>query len=144
MSVRLLRSWAWRWAALVLFFACSGTVHAANCSYATGQGTTGPANWQTYCWIDFSTYNDVLARSAGGQAYALTLQDGSVMTFTMKVAGAAIAASTTPTGGGAAVGNVVGHAPRRPRSLGDRCYRSQRAAVLLPCAALQQVLWALK
>ena len=107
MSVRLLRSWAWRWAALVLFFACSGTVHASNCSYATGQGTTGPANWQTYCWIDFSTYNDVLARSAGGQAYALTLQDGSVMTFTMKVAGAAIAASTTPTWGGAAVGNTA-------------------------------------
>lgn len=92
---------------LLAIVAGSGTVHAANCNYATAQGTTGPANWQTYCWIDFSTYNDTQARSASGQAYALTLQDGSLMTFTLRVSGAAIGSSSTPTWTGAAVGNTA-------------------------------------
>lgn len=92
---------------LFAIVAGSGTVHAANCNYATSQGATGPANWQTYCWIDFSTYNDGQARSVSGQAYALTLQDGSVMTFNLKVSGAAINSSSTPTWSGAAIGNTA-------------------------------------
>lgn len=91
--------------ALALLFPAAAS--AANCNYATAQGTTGPASWQTYCWIDFTSYNDLQARSAGGQAYSLTLQDGTVMTFTMKVSGAAISAAATPTWSGAAVGNTA-------------------------------------
>lgn len=91
----------------LLVLASTGTASAANCSYATAQGSTGPSNWQTYCWIDFTGYNDVQARSASGQSYALTLQDGSVMSFVLRVSGAAIFASATPTWGGAAVGNTA-------------------------------------
>ncbi|MBU6266309.1 MAG: hypothetical protein KGN34_02130 [Sphingomonadales bacterium] len=80
---------------------------AANCFQATGQGTTGPANWQSYCWIDFTSYNDVTARSAGGQNFSLTLQDGSTLAFNLKVSGAAIAATASPTWSGAAVGNTA-------------------------------------
>ncbi len=107
MHLVLWRSLARLWIMLALFVAGAGTVHAANCSYASSQGATGPANWQTYCWIDFSTYNDLQARSASGQPYSLVLQDGSVMTFTLKVSGAAIGAVVTPTWGGAAVGNTA-------------------------------------
>ena len=95
------------WAVVLLFCALTASAQAANCNYATAQGATGPASWQTYCWIDFTSYSDVQARSASGQSYALTLQDGTVMTFTMKISGAAIASATTPTWGGAAVGNTA-------------------------------------
>lgn len=93
--------------AALLFLGFAGAAQAANCNYATGQGTTGPASWQTYCWIDFTSYSDVQARSASGQAYSLTLQDGTLMTFTLKVSGSAITAATTPTWSGAAVGNTA-------------------------------------
>lgn len=82
-------------------------VRAANCSVATSQGSTGPSDWQTYCWIDFSTYNDVSARSASGQAVSLTLQDGTVISFALKVSGAAITPATAPSWSGAAVGNTA-------------------------------------
>jgi uncharacterized repeat protein (TIGR01451 family) len=80
---------------------------AASCNYATSQGTTGPANWQTYCWLDLTGYNDTAARSASGQAMSYSLPDGSTMTFTLKVSGAAIAAATSPSWSGAAVGNTA-------------------------------------
>lgn len=107
MYVTIWRLLARLWLVIGLCLAGVGTAHAANCNYATAQGATGPINWQTYCWIDFSSYNDAQARSAGGQAYALTLQDGSVMTFTMTVSGTPIGAVATPTWGGAAVGNTA-------------------------------------
>jgi len=88
-------------------FAMAGTAHAANCNIATSQGSTGPANWQTYCWIDFSGYVDTTARSTGGQNFSLTLQDGTVMSFNLKVSGAAIAPTASPTWSGAAVGNTA-------------------------------------
>ena len=97
---------------LTLLLAIAGTcvfapaAQAANCSVATGQGTTGPANWQTYCWIDFSAYNDTTARSTGGQNFSLTLQDGTIVSFNMKVTtAAALTAITAPSWSGAAVGN---------------------------------------
>ena len=81
---------------------------AANCNVATSQGSTGPTSWQTYCWIDFSSYNDTTARSAGGQAFSLTLQDGTTVTFTMNVnTPAALTAITSPSWTGAAVGNTA-------------------------------------
>ena len=80
---------------------------AANCSVATSQGSTGPSSWQTYCWIDFSTYNDAVARSAGGQTISLTLQDGTIISFTLNVSGAGLTAITSPSWTGAAVGNTA-------------------------------------
>ncbi len=92
-------------AALVLAALIASPAAAANCNVATAQGATGPANWQTYCWLDFSGYNDTAARSAGGQAYSYTLPDGTVMTFRLNVSGAAIAGAASPTWAGASVGN---------------------------------------
>ncbi|MBC2670179.1 hypothetical protein ACFOON_09955 [Novosphingobium piscinae] len=107
MHVRLGRALLRFWAFVTLLIAGAGTAQAANCNYATAQGATGPSSWQTYCWIDFATYNDVQARSTGGQSYSLTLQDGSVMSFVMRVSGAAITAVATPTWTGGAVGNTA-------------------------------------
>ncbi|MEO7689448.1 MAG: hypothetical protein ABIS51_09185 [Sphingomonas sp.] len=81
---------------------------AASCSIATSQGTTGPAGWQTYCWIDLSTYNDTSARSAFGQNMSLTLQDGTVMSFNLKVTSTtALDTLTAPSWTGAAIGNTA-------------------------------------
>ncbi|MFM9934627.1 MAG: hypothetical protein ACKVOL_00350 [Novosphingobium sp.] len=85
----------------------AGRAEAASCFYATSQGATGPANWQSYCWLDFSGYNDTAARSAGGQAMSYTLPDGTTMTFTLKISGAAIGGSASPSWTGAAVGNTA-------------------------------------
>jgi hypothetical protein len=91
--------------ALVLAALMASPAAAANCNVATSQGATGPANWQTYCWLDFSGYNDTAARSAGGQFYSYTLPDGTVMTFTLNVSGAAVTGSASPTWAGSSVGN---------------------------------------
>lgn len=80
---------------------------AANCNYATAQGSTGPVNWQTYCWLDLSSYSDITARSAGGQNFSYSLPDGTTMTFNMKVSGAAATSATSPSWSGAAVGNTA-------------------------------------
>lgn len=78
---------------------------AAVCSYATGQGASGPANWDSYCWLDFAGYVDATARSAAGQNFSYTLTDGSVMQFNLKVSGAAVVAATSPSWSGSAFGN---------------------------------------
>jgi len=81
---------------------------AASCSIATSQGSTGPTGWQTYCWIDFSTYNDTTARSGSGQNMSLTLQDGTIVSFNLKVtSGSALAATGAPSWSGAAIGNTA-------------------------------------
>ncbi len=80
---------------------------AATCSIATAQGAA-PASWQTYCWFDFSTYNDATARSSGGQNFSFSLTDGSTLTFNLKAtttATPAAAAIAAPSWSGAAVGN---------------------------------------
>lgn len=91
---------------LVLLIAAT-PAQAANCNYATSQGSTGPANWQTYCWLDLTGYNDATARSGTGQNLSYTLPDGTVMTFNLKVAGAAIGSAASPSWMGAAVGNTA-------------------------------------
>ena len=78
-----------------LFFAPAAL--AASCSIATSQGSTGPSGWQTYCWIDFSTYNDTAARSGSGQNMSLTLQDGTVLSFNLKVTSTAALNTVTGT-----------------------------------------------
>lgn len=81
---------------------------AASCSIATSQGSTGPASWQTYCWIDLSTYNDTTARSSSGQNMSLTLQDGTVMSFNLKVSStSALNSVAAPSWSGAAIGNTA-------------------------------------
>ena len=100
---RLLARWVLAIMGTALF---AGPALAANCNVAASQGSTGPSTWQTYCWIDFSTYNDTTARSAGGQPFSLALQDGTIITFTLKVTTpSALIAITSPSWTGAAVGN---------------------------------------
>ena len=48
----------WGWAVAPAALAATGT-----CGPATGQGT-GPVDFATYCWIDFTNYNDATARGA--------------------------------------------------------------------------------
>jgi uncharacterized repeat protein (TIGR01451 family) len=99
-----------RLTALVLAFQ-SASAFAATCGQATSQGTSGPADWQTYCWIDMSSYNDTTARSASGQNFSIALSDGSTLTFNVKVTTSAAAASpalsavASPSWTGAAFGN---------------------------------------
>ena len=89
-----------------LFFAPAAM--AASCSIATSQGSTGPSGWQTYCWIDLSTYNDTTARSGSGQNMSLTLQDGTVVSFNLKVtSSSALNTTAAPSWTGAAIGNTA-------------------------------------
>lgn len=80
---------------------------AANCYTATAQGTTGPADWQSYCWIDFTSYNNTLASSSGGQTFSLTLQDGTVLSFVLQNSGVALTPVASPSWSGAAIGNTA-------------------------------------
>jgi Surface adhesin CshA non-repetitive domain 2 len=99
-----------RWlAAFILAVLCAWTTPAlaATCSAAASQGTA-PSAWQTYCWLDFSTYNDATARSASGQNFSYTLSDGAVLSFNLKATSTAASAATAtaaPSWTGAAVGN---------------------------------------
>lgn len=81
-------------------FATTGT-----CGPATSQGANGPADYSTYCWIDFTNYNNATATSAGGQAFTITLPGGSTLSFTLTVSGGALAGVATPTWTGAALGH---------------------------------------
>ncbi len=90
---------------LAAFFAAPAL--AATCGAATSQGTA-PAGWQTYCWLDFSTYNDTTARTAGGQNFSFTLTDGSTLSLNVKTSGTpTLTAITAPSWTGAAVGNTA-------------------------------------
>lgn len=93
----------------LLLYASASPLLAATCAQATSAGTA-PADWATYCWLDFSTYNDTLARSAGGQAFTFTLADGSTLSFVATVASTAttaLVAVPTPSWTGAAIGNTA-------------------------------------
>lgn len=92
--------------ALLFGFAATPAV-AQSCSAATSQGTA-PAGWQTYCWLDFATYNDTTARSTSGQNFSFTLSDGSVLSFNLRATSTAATAAVStaaPSWTGAAVGN---------------------------------------
>jgi hypothetical protein len=94
--------------AIVAWALSSSAAVAANCYVATAQGSTGPSDWQTYCWVDFSTYNSTTASSAGGQNFSLSLQDGTVLSFTLQTSGsAALTAIASPSWTGAAIGNTA-------------------------------------
>lgn len=85
----------------------SAPAQAQSCAAATTQGTA-PAGWETYCWLNFSAYNDTTARSAAGQNFAFTLSDGSVLSFNLRATSTAATAAVStaaPSWTGAAVGN---------------------------------------
>jgi Surface adhesin CshA non-repetitive domain 2 len=80
---------------------------AATCGPATSPGTA-PAQWQTYCWIDM-TYNNATVM-AGGQAFSVTLSDGSIFAFTLSattVGATGLVAIAPPSWTGSAVGNTA-------------------------------------
>lgn len=95
--------------ALASMACCLGVnpAQAASCYMATSQGSTGPVNWQTYCWLDFSGYNDTTARTGSGQPFSYTLTDGTVLSFNLKVSGAALLGKASPSWSGSAVGNTA-------------------------------------
>ncbi|MEO0500080.1 MAG: CshA/CshB family fibrillar adhesin-related protein [Pseudomonadota bacterium] len=81
----------------------------SSCSAAGAQGTA-PASWQTYCWLDFASYNDAQARSAAGQDFAFSLTDGSTLNLNVRATSTAATAAddrTAPSWSGAAVGNTA-------------------------------------
>lgn len=99
-----------RVAVLIALLACGFTASpavAASCHPATSRGSSGPVDWQTYCWLDLSGYVDATARSAAGQNMSYTLPDGTVLNFNVKVSGAAISAVATPTWAYAALGKTA-------------------------------------
>ncbi len=81
---------------------------AATCAAATSAGAAA-SGWDTYCWLDMSTYNDATARSAGGQLLSYTLTDGSVFSLTIKTTSTAatgVTAVAAPAWTGGAIGNT--------------------------------------
>lgn len=95
--------------AAAFFIGLAAPAYAQSCGPATTQGTA-PAGWETYCWLDFTTYNDVTARSGAGQNFIFSLNDGSTLSFNMRVTPAAATAFSSiaaPSWTGAAVGNTA-------------------------------------
>ncbi|MGH8401664.1 MAG: beta strand repeat-containing protein, partial [Gammaproteobacteria bacterium] len=74
---------------------------------ATGQGSNGPADYATYCWIDFTNYDDTTARSAGGQAFTISLPNGGSLSFTLNVTTSSLTTVTVPSWSGAAFGQTA-------------------------------------
>ncbi len=93
--------------AAIFMLGCCAPAFANTCSSATTQGTA-PPEWQTYCWLDFTGYNDATAKTAAGQNFSFTLTDGSTLTLNVRATSpnaTAFVASTAPSWTGAAVGN---------------------------------------
>ncbi|WP_373474709.1 CshA/CshB family fibrillar adhesin-related protein [Sphingorhabdus sp.] len=87
----------------------STPAHAQSCAPATSQGTA-PQGWETYCWLDFTAYNDATARSGAGQNFTFNLSDGSVLSFNLRVTptgATAFSSIAAPSWTGAAVGNTA-------------------------------------
>src|SRR6478735_9302026 len=101
---RLGRLLAWLVCLALASFLWAERAEAAQCNLATSQGSTGPANWQTYCWLDFSAFDNTTARSAAGQNFSYNLPDGTTMTFNLKITGPTLTSATSPSWTGAAIG----------------------------------------
>jgi uncharacterized repeat protein (TIGR01451 family) len=90
-------------------FMAAAPAYAQSCAPAATQGTA-PQGWETYCWLDFSTYNDTTARSAAGQNFSFSLSDGSTLNFNLRVTtttATAFNSVVAPSWSGAAVGNTA-------------------------------------
>ena len=79
---------------------------AATCGPATGQGTA-PVDYSTYCWLDFSGYNDTTARSGAGQNFVFNLPGGATLSLNVKASGVAVSAVSSPSWSGAAFGHAA-------------------------------------
>lgn len=100
-------------AALIAFAAIPALARANTCAPAASGGTA-PSDFRTYCWIDFSGYNDTQAQT-GGQPFTFTLPDGSTLSMTVtttvlkgnayNTGATAINPSPVPSWSGAAFGN---------------------------------------
>jgi uncharacterized repeat protein (TIGR01451 family) len=92
----------------LLLCAFAGTSFANVCRSATSGGAAG-SDWPSFCWLDFTGYNDNTARSNGGQNFTFTLDDGSTLTLNVRAQrsgnGQALDAVGAPSWSGAAVGN---------------------------------------
>jgi len=92
----------------LLLLAFAGTSQANVCRPATSGGAAA-ADWATFCWLDFTGYNDATARSNAGQNFSFTLNDGSTLTLNLRAVrtggGAALDAVAAPSWSGAAFGN---------------------------------------
>lgn len=92
---------------LLLFVISSGPAFAASCSQAASQGTA-PPSWQTYCWLDFSTYVDATAKTSAGQSFSYLLSDGATLTFNVRTTSTPpIVSIASPSWTGSAVGNTA-------------------------------------
>ncbi len=87
-------------------FGLFSAAYAATCGPATSPGNANP-DWQTFCWMDMSTYNNATV-FGGGQNFSITLSDGSIFSFTLSgnsPNGSSIVAKPSPAWSGAATGN---------------------------------------
>jgi uncharacterized repeat protein (TIGR01451 family) len=91
----------------VLLMLLSVTAHANTCSPATSGGAAA-SDWPSFCWLDFTGYNDTTARSGAGQNFSFALNDGSTLTLNVRATSSvasALDAVVAPSWSGAAVGN---------------------------------------
>jgi hypothetical protein len=95
--------------AMAIFLAITTASFAATCGPATSPGTA-PPSWQTYCWVDMTSYNNAAVMGAG-QTFAITLSDGSVFNFNLTATSAptttGLKAIAPPSWTGSAVGNTA-------------------------------------
>ena len=92
---------------LLLALAAAGSAAASTCAPATTQGDA-PSDFQDYCWLDFTSYNDTLARGAG-QPFTYSLPDGSTLSFTLNVTTNKASPAITPTASPSWSGSAIGH-----------------------------------
>jgi Surface adhesin CshA non-repetitive domain 2 len=93
-----------------LFFIITVTsCYATACGPATSAGNA-PPTWQTYCWIDMTSYNNATVMGVG-QNFTITLSDGSTLTFklngTSSPTATGLNAIASPSWAGSAVGNTA-------------------------------------
>ena len=108
---RVVRSVRWTCRALLALVLLSLAVSAANAASCAAAGSAGAAanGWDTYCWLDMTSYNDATARSAAGQVMSFNLSDGSIFNVTVKTVSSAasgVTATAAPAWTGAAIGNT--------------------------------------
>lgn len=91
-----------------LFLLCGARVSVANVCAPAASGGAAASDWATFCWLDFTGYNDTTARSNKGQDFSFALADGSTLSLNVRAttsAATALTATASPSWSGAAVGN---------------------------------------
>ncbi len=106
--MRLIERLAVRSLLLALLWLIAAPLQAASCAPAASAGAAANG-WDTYCWLDMTSYNDATARSAAGQPMTFNLSDGSVFNVTVRTVSTAatgVNAVVAPAWTGAAIGNT--------------------------------------